>query len=265
MDNTQVQVLDFGYIKVIESWGSDERIIEAARMSTDKGFLGWVRLIRCLKCGKEWECENKPAYCNWGECANSPTEEVHSGDARLLSYLYKNAHSTPFEFAGMVIEIQAPIMVFREWQRHRTQSSAEMSARYTPLPDFSYMPTVERCLMVNAANRQAGAVKGANEVTHESALIWLERLAWVYAEAERVYQLGLQMGIPKEVARLPVPVGRYSRMRAQANLRNWLAFMTLRTTYKGPNAQYEIRQFADPLAGFIQERFPRTYELFITA
>jgi thymidylate synthase ThyX len=62
-----------------------------------------------------------------------------------------------------------------------------------------------------------------------------------------------------------VPVGRYSRMRAQANLRNWLAFMTLRTTYKGPNAQYEIRQFADPLAGFIQERFPRTYELFITA
>jgi thymidylate synthase (FAD) len=75
---------------------------------------------------------------------------------------------------------------------------------------------------------------------------------------------GLNMGLPKEVARLPVPVGRYSRMRAHANLRNWLAFLTLRSDIvpSGRFAQFEIRQFANPVGQIIQNCFPRTYELF---
>jgi len=86
----QIKVLDHGYIKLVESWGSDERIIEAARMSTEKGFLGWGT-------------PEKP------------------GDEKLLGYLYKNKHMTPFEMSGWIIEVQAPIFVFREWHRHRTQ------------------------------------------------------------------------------------------------------------------------------------------------
>jgi len=54
-------------------------------------------------------------------------------------------------------------------------------------------------------------------------------------------------------------VGRYSRMRASANLRNWLAFLTLR---QAKAAQWEIREYADAVAAFIAQRFPRTYELF---
>lgn len=223
-----MKVLDHGYVNFIESWGSDERIVESARMSTDKGFLGWGT-------------------------ADSP------GDEKLLRYLYKNAHSTPFEFAGMVIEIQAPIAVFREWHRHRTQSYAELSARYTAMPYLNYLPDIDRCLIVNAKNKQAGKVAGADELTHESALEWLGELVEVYEHAEVVYQSGLKRGIPKEVARMPIPVGRYSRMRAQANLRNWLAFLTLRMA---PEAQWEIRQYANAVAELIQERFPRTYALF---
>jgi thymidylate synthase (FAD) len=223
-----VAVLDHGYVKFVESWGSDERIIEAARMSTDKGFLGWGT-------------NDKP------------------GDERLLRYLYTHNHATPFEMAGMIIEVQAPIFVFREWHRHRTQSYNEMSARYIPLPDVNYMPTVERCFEVNAANKQANAVKGAEELTHKGVLDWLARLDEVYRHAEDVYQHGLRIGVPKEVARLPVPVGRYSRMRACANLRNWLAFMTLRMA---PNAQKEIRLFANVVGQMVEKQFPRTYRLF---
>lgn len=155
-------------------------------------------------------------------------------------------------------------MVYREWHRHRTQSYQEMSARYVPLPADNYIPTVERCLMVGGSNKQAGTAAGADALTHESALEWLESLAAVYELGEMVYQDGLKRGIPKELARLPVPVGRYSRMRAQAVLRNWLAFLTLRSE-RNPGAQWEIRQFGNAVGEVVAQAFPRTWELFSEA
>lgn len=242
-------VLDHGYLELIESWGSDERIVEAARMSTDKGFQGWGG--HCKDCG----ATSLSTSCDVSGFACIPV----AGDEKLLHYLYEHKHATPFEMAGMTIEVQAPIFVFREWHRHRTQSYNEMSARYTPLPDVNYLPTEERCLMVGGANKQAGKAKGAAELTHESVLEWLAHLTDIYDEAEQVYQDGLKRGIPKEVARLSVPVGRYSKMRASANLRNWLAFLTLRMDL---NAQWEIRQYANEVAKLAKQYFPRTYELF---
>lgn len=263
----EVKVLDHGYIKLIETWGSDARIIEAARMSTDKGFMGWKPEYTyvCSHCHYTRVVDHAlvDAQCpSLNHCNIDMTlESKHPGDERLLKYLYEHAHATPFEFAGMVIEVQAPIFVFREWHRHRVQSYNEMSARYTPLPDFNYMPTVERCMMVSGTNKQAGKVKDAADLTHDAALSWLDMLQNVYEHAEEVYQAGLCLGIPKEVARLPVPVGRYSRMRASTCLRNWLAFLTLRSE-KNPHAQWEIRQFGNSLGPFIEQAFPRTWQLF---
>lgn len=247
----RIPVLDHGYLAYVEHWGSDERIVEAARMSTNKGFLGWDP-------GPCPDCTGLTVSDRLA-CQTCNGKGVLAGDMKLLRYLYDNQHSTPFEMAGLVIEVQAPIMVFREWHRHRTQSYNEMSARYVPLPDVNYLPTAERCLIVGGTNRQANATAGADELTHEAVLAWLEELADVYAHAERVYRSGLQRGIPKELARLPVPVGRYSRMRAQANLRNWLAFLTLRTDSR---AQWEIRMFANVVAEILRQHFPRTMELF---
>jgi thymidylate synthase (FAD) len=64
----------------------------------------------------------------------------------------------------------------------------------------------------------------------------------LYSLLENIYQAGLQAGISKEVARVVLPVGRYSAMRVSANLRNWLAFLKLRCD---PTAQWEIRQYAN--------------------
>jgi thymidylate synthase (FAD) len=80
----------------------------------------------------------------------------------------------------------------------------------------------------------------------------------VYEHAQRVYKLGLGMGVPKELARLPVPVGRYSAMRATSNLRGWLGFCKLRAA---ETAQYEIRVYAHAVGDLIRELFPRTYEV----
>jgi len=231
----QIKVLDHGYVEFIEAWGqgsaeypSDKAdceagIIEAARQSTQGSFRGWDQ------------------------------------DAKLLKFLHDNNHATPFEFAGMVIEVQAPIFVFREWHRHRTQSYNEMSARYAPLPDLYYYPTADRVLMAQPGNKQAQSVSGVplSEGT-TAADFSMRHLKQVYSLCEEVYQASLAAGIPKELARLVMPVGHYSRMRASANLRNWLAFMTLRAA---PQAQWEIRQYAEALGKIMQQVFPQTWAL----
>lgn len=250
----RINYLDHGYLQLIESWGSDERIIEAARMSTGKGFLGWGPTCQF--------CENivtmKDPYGGF-HCTTHGTVEAKPGDEKLLRYLYENKHSTPFEMAGMVIEVQAPIFVFREWHRHRSQSFNEMSARYIPLPDMNYVPTVERLMINSKINKQAGTIKNADELTEQTAFEYMHELQSMYAAQEKLYQSALKMGVPKELARIHLPVGRYSRMRASANLRNWIAFLTLR---QAPAAQYEIRQYANGVAHFVKKLFPRTYELY---
>lgn len=238
-------VLDRGYVRFVEAWGTGDAgdfyrqpyvegvqpvndyecgIIEAARQSTQGSFRGWER------------------------------------DAKLLAHLYSNNHSTPFEFAGMVIEVQAPIFVFREWHRHRTQSYNEMSARYAPLPDAQYTPTIDRLMQVNApaGDKQASNVGGV-QLTTENAMKWFEMLDHAYAVTAEAYQFGLAIGVAKELARLPMPVAQYSRMRASANLRNWLAFVMLRSD---PKAQWEIRQFANAVGELIESTFPQTWRLF---
>lgn len=224
-------VLDRGYLRYVEHWGKGDAgvdeaaIIEAARMSTNKGFNGWPE------------------------------------DERLLAHLYKNRHSSPFEFAGMTIEVEAPLMVFREWHRHRTQSYGEMSARYIPLPNYNYMPAAFNILEranLQTTNKQAQSTSDFKP-TLESLVADLEVLEAVYAHAQEVYEYLLKRGWPKELARLPVPVARYSRMRASGNLRNWLAFLTLRLD---PNAQWEIRQYAQAVGRIIEVQFPRTWALF---
>lgn len=111
-DDKRITVLDHGYVELVESWGSDERIIEAARMSTDGGFRGWgpIHDTAC-RLGEQFTDPVTEEFVNF-ECSCEPPWPK-SGDEKLLSYLYKNQHATPFEMAGAVFEVAAPIFVFR--------------------------------------------------------------------------------------------------------------------------------------------------------
>ncbi len=259
-----MNILDHGYLDCVEVWGSDASIIEAARMSTGKGFLGWEPSVcpicdgelvttvpqdkytePLLEAAKCWACEGKGRI---------------GGDKFLLRRLWVHKHASPFEMAGLIIETRAPIMVFREWHRHRTQSYNEASARYSPLPNLDYVPTVER-ILINAGgtNKQAGTVAGAASLNETAALDFQADLKLCYARQEAAYQKHLAAGIPKELARLFLTVGRYSKMRASANLRNWLGFLTLRMS---EDAQWEIRQFANAVGKLIAVQFPRTWALY---
>lgn len=251
-----VKILDHGYLKLVETWGSDERIIEAARMSTQQGFKGWGPTHK-EGCTRP-EIPFVPIESDGGKLWCHSCGEGKPGDAKLLAFLWKNNHATPFEMAGAIIEVQAPIFVFREWHRHRTQSYNEMSARYAPLPDINYIPTLDR-LMIGGGHLTKQAAGTGAALTLPAAHSFIDNLPEIYARLQEVYEHALNVGVPKELARIVLPVGRYSRMRASANLRNWLGFLTLRMD---KNAQWEIRQYANCLHDMLKEKFPRTLALF---
>lgn len=225
------RLLNKGYIKIIETWGSDSRIVETARMSTQGGFKGWGT-------------EEKP------------------GDEKLLAYLDSSGHTSPFEFAGAVFEVRAPIMVFREWHRHRTWSYNEESARYGKLANDNFVPNAEDVMRRaeaarTAKNRQAQGTTD-HVLTQEELDKWLEMVDMVQAADEAAYVYALSVGVPKELARITNTVARYSRMRAQANLTNLIRFIGLRSA---PNAQKEIRLYSNAMHGILSTYFPRTFQL----
>ena len=216
----EIPVLDHGYVRLVESWGKDETIIEAARMSTNKGFEGWEK------------------------------------DAKLLKFLWDHGHTSPFEQCGVTVEVQAPIMVFREWHRHRTQSYNEHSARYSQLPNLHYLPEPSRVRGQSKTNKQG---TGPEELPPEVVAEFLRRVEEEQQRVYETYQWALDHGVAKEVARINTPVSRYSKMRASANLLNWLRFLELRM---GEAAQWEIRQYANAVGEIVKGLFPRTWTLF---
>lgn len=214
-----IRVLDSGYLKYVDHLGDDQFIVECARMSTDGAFRGW------------------------------------DSDQSLLDYMYRNGHTSPFEFGILVVEVQAPIMVFRQWHRHRTFTYNEMSARYTELPNLYYLPQAQRIQPQSRHNKQGSDESFIPEL--QNALQRSMHLAQLDDRAD--YERLLETGISRELARINTPVSQYSRMRAIGNLHNWLHFLRLRMD---EHAQFEIRQYANAAVKIISRLWPRTYNLF---
>ena len=220
MIKESTKVLDHGYVKYIDHMGSDEAIIEAARMSTDGSFKNWKR------------------------------------DQVLLAYLYEHQHMTPFECGGeLIVEVQVPLFVAREWHRHRTQSYNELSARYTQMPNIHYLPVLNRFQKQCKQNLQGSTGTLDNNTSKYMRNELLLQQQNIYS----TYDNHLEQGLAREIARINTPVSRYTRFRAKTDLRNWLGFLKLRMA---PNAQYEIRCYAWTIADIIKELWPRTYKLF---
>lgn len=244
----RIDLLDHGYVEFIEAWGTGKEGLTQRRQALDGVFepdyeVGIVEAARQSTQG---------SFRGWGQ------------DAKLLKRLYENNHATPFEFAGMVIEVQAPIFVFREWHRHRTQSYNEMSARYEPLPDLYYhvdpQVALDRAVAAQREKNKQASAAVKREIDEEEVVEWLARDEDLSMVLEEHYRKGLSIGIPKELARKKMPVDHYSRMRASANLRNWLAFMTLRCD---PLAQWELQRYAGVVSKVISHGFPQTHALWL--
>ena len=227
-----VKVLDHGYVRLVESMGSDLSIVRAARVSYDAAWRSGV------DAGK---------------------------DEKLIHYLMINRHNTPFEMVEFTFEIKAPIFVFRQWHRHRTWSYNEVSARYTELPEEFYVPELEKIGTQSKSSKQARVIQDQDLArqtrTQHLADYGLIQSRNLYIdkckEAHQHYKFLLARGWPRELARSVLPVSTYSKMFAKVDLSNLFHFLGLRLH---EHAQYEIRVYAQAMLDLIQPIVPVAVE-----
>lgn len=214
----KIDVLNAGYIRLIDHMGGDISVVRSARVSY----------------AAEWRA---------GKDKGS--------DEKLIRYLWKNKHYSPFESVTFTFEVKAPLFVIRQLQRHRTFSFNELSARYKELPEEFYIPELDSITIQSKSNKQCRTDElNSNAEDIRNFIIKSNE------DSFKVYKLLLSMDTPRELARSILPIGTYSLMFMTGNLLNFLKLITLRIA---PDAQYETRLYANAILRLIEEICPVTY------
>lgn len=210
-----VRVLDHGHVRLVEHMGNDLSIVRNARVSYDA----------------EWR-----------------TGEDAGKDDKLVRYLWRNRHTSPFEAVTFTFDIKCPMFVARQWHRHRTWAYNEVSARYTELPEEFYVPIVDQITTQSTSNKQMRTTE-----IHPDAHVLQRLIAAANGKSFRTYQQLIAAGCPRELARSVLPVGTYTHFFGTVNLRNLFHFLDLRLH---EHAQYEIRVYAEALLKLIEPIVP---------
>lgn len=212
-----IKLLNHGHVRLVESMGSDLSIVRNARVSYDA----------------EWRAG-----------------EDEGKDEKLIAYLLKNKHTSPFESVTFTFDVKAPIFVFRQWHRHRTWSFNEISARYAELPEEFYVPEIQHITQQSTSNKQ---MRTAEQHPRAESISKIIKIAC--ASSFTSYKALILDGCPRELARGVLPVNTYSHMFATVDLHNLLHFLKLRLH---EHAQYEIRVYAEALLSLIESIVPVT-------
>lgn len=213
-----IPVLDHGFVRYIDHMGSDQRILEAARISY-----------------------------------KSPSKGPEA-DKKLLAYLWKNKHTSPFEMVKLTLNIKMPIFIMRQYVRHRMQNLNEVSARYTQLPAEFYIP--EQWRVQDTKNKQGSVVEAKTPEWHRAQV---ERLLKVCDLAYETYEAMIADGVAREMARMVLPVNIYTEIYACWDLKNLMHFITLRDD---SHAQAEIQEYGKAIKDICKTLFPWTMEAF---
>ncbi len=216
----QFSVLNNGFIALMDYMGTDSSIVQAARVSYGEG-----------------------------------TKTVRD-DEGLIRYLYRHAHTTPFEMVELKFLARMPIFVARQWIRHRTASVNEYSARYSIVPDSYYVPSLDAIGVQSTSNRQGRQDGGLTESQRAEIASAIEKNS---KEAYALYDRLIGQGLARELARMVLPVNFNTEWYWKSNLHNTLHFLKLRLD---PHAQYEIRQYAVQMAEIVKIVVPVAYRAF---
>lgn len=214
-----VNLLDHGYVRYVDGMGSDLSVVRAARNSFNAAWRAG---------------------------------EDESADAKLIRYLWRNKHTTPFEHVVFTFDIKAPIFVFRQWHRHRTWSYSEVSARYSELPEEFYLPN--ELHIQSTVNKQ-----GRDDSVAHGSMGMLLAIEKQCCDAFALYTEILRSGVSREEARMHLPLNTYTKMFGTTNLLNLLKFIVLRSD---AHAQYEIRVYSDAILDMIRTIVPECVAAF---
>jgi len=228
--NKTKYILDHGFIKLVdcmprvvsyEGWNlkCDSAIVQAARVSFDSGM-----------------------------------KDFHT-DKKLIHFLLKHKHTSPFEMVKLKFHIKAPLFVQRQWIRHRMSNVNEISGRYSVLKDEFYNP--------NKLGKQSLFNKQSSDDSNLLENKEVKKLFDKYIEQTQdqynIYKQLINYGVSRETARICLPLNMYTEFYWCIDLHNFLNFYKLRSA---KNAQYEIRQYADSAFDLIRDICPITTEAY---
>jgi len=233
--NLRAEVLDHGFVELID-WmprvicGQDhsveKAIVDAARVSTGADIISSTR----------------------GKLTNA--------DKRLIRRLFNDRHTSPFEMVELKFAVQAPIFVARQWFRHRTGSYNEQSGRYSKLNDLFYMPEVARSQ--HKTNKQMSGDEVLVDDIQQRFANYLAKSIGQYGEYSELCDLG----VAREQARMGLSMNLYTKFYFKIDLHNFLNFAKLRMA---PDAQYEIRVYANAMFDMVKQICPVTCDAFLSA
>ena len=219
------QVLDKGYVRLVNSWGTELDIVNAARVSYDKESV-----------------------------------ELTDKDDSLINFLVKHKHDSTLRHCGFTFEVYAPLMVARQWYKHAVSSTHvedqlgwnESSRRYVTENEEFYLPKGDEW-----RSKPENSKQGSGEPLSSDIGGWFTNKLFDTIESSKaLYEKAMTAGIAPEQARLFLPAyGMYVRWRWTVSLNAALHFLTLR---QGHGAQSEIVEYADIVGELVKEKFPIT-------
>ena len=229
----KIEVLDYGFIRVIDYMGNDSSIVQAARVSYGRG-----------------------------------TKKA-SEDKALINYLVKHRHSTPLEMCEIKIHVKLPIFVARQWIRHRTANVNEYSARYSILDREFYIPDISDITSQSKSNKQGREEKSLKLEEIEQVIKILKTDAEnCYTSYQKLLNIDNEgnlidknkQGIARELARMNLNLNYYTQWYWKIDLHNLLHFISLRADF---HAQHEIQVYAKVLLEIVKDWVPYVYDAFM--
>lgn len=220
-----INVLDHGYIKLVNNMGSDIDVVNAARVSFDKEILF-----------------------------------LSAKDEKLIDFLVKHKHDSCLRHCVMTLEVYAPLMVARQWYKHAVSSSHlddqlgwnESSRRYITEQEEFYIPR-SASWRSTPENKKQGSGKTVPDAIGDK---YYEHMKKIVSKGHRLYQEAITDGVAPEQARLLLPAyAMYVRWRWTASLNALLHFLALRMD---AHAQYEIQEYANAVNTLVKEHYPLT-------
>ena len=223
-----IDVLDHGFVRVIDYMGDDSAICQAARVSYGKG-----------------------------------TKSVQN-DEGLIRYLMRHWHSTPFEMCEIKLHVKLPVFVARQWIRHRTANVNEYSARYSILDREFYIPEPSQLAAQSVINNQGrGEALTGDEAARVLEILKGDAARTYDHYAEMIGETDAdgnqKQGLARELARMNLPANIYTQWYWKVDLHNLFHFLRLRAD---AHAQYEIRVYADAICQVVADWVPAAFGAF---
>jgi thymidylate synthase (FAD) len=187
--DTEMPVLDHGFVRLVDYNGGDQRIVQSARVSYGAG-----------------------------------TKTMRQ-DRGLIQYLLRNRHTSPFEQVNFTFHVKLPIFVARQWVRHRTARLNEISGRYSILKDEFYVPRGSAVAPQAQDNKQGRSTEPFDAATRDTLT---QLLSDDQKRAAETYHELLEANLARELARINLPLSTYTEWYWQIDLHNLFHFLELR-------------------------------------